>query len=87
MIRPILTGDVMDPDLIRLCVEFATDACEVSYILTRLFRENLAYCLEERKSAQPEPLDSSRPHNSVPLLLWRYHITPVLSNQANGFKP
>lgn len=76
----------MDHDLIRLCVEFATDACEVSYILV-FFCENLANCLEERESAQPKPLDHSRPNYSVPLLLWRYHTTPVPSNQANGFKP
>ena len=30
MIRPILMGNVIDSDLIRLCVEFAADACQVS---------------------------------------------------------
>lgn len=30
LIRPILMDNVTDPGLIRLCVEFAADACEVS---------------------------------------------------------
>lgn len=28
LIRPILMGNAMDPDLIQLCAEFATNACE-----------------------------------------------------------
>jgi hypothetical protein len=30
LIRPILMANVIDPDLIGLCVEFAVEACQVS---------------------------------------------------------
>ncbi|OJJ80669.1 uncharacterized protein ASPGLDRAFT_51083 [Aspergillus glaucus CBS 516.65] len=34
LIRPILMGNVIDSDLIRLCVEFAADACQSAKVLS-----------------------------------------------------
>lgn len=37
VIRPILMDSTVDPDLIRLCVEFAADACQVCRLSWTLF--------------------------------------------------
>lgn len=87
LIRPILTGDSMNPDLIGLCVNFAADACEVSYTFILIFLlllwKRFADCLPECEGPQFESPDTTGPYYSVPLFLRRDYVTAVSCNQTN----
>lgn len=55
LIRPILTGNAVDPDVIRLCVEFAAEACEVSVTYFFLWTEIILTLSQSAKAVSLNP--------------------------------
>ena len=86
LVRPILVGNTsesINPDLIRLCVDFAVDAAEVSILLSViLFR--LANPFPERKSTESEPTNTPRSFHRLSLLLLQHCSSTMLSYYADG---
>lgn len=84
VIRPILMDNAIDPDLTRLCVEFAADACQVGGISGL---SGPVLTVAECQNPQSECADPPRPDHSVPLLLLRDHTAAVPGHHAHSIGP
>jgi hypothetical protein len=75
-------ANVIDPDLIGLCVEFAVDACQVSGLsYFKAFADFSPGC----KNTKPESSHTSRScHCLSLLLLWRY-LAAMLGDKTDSF--
>ncbi|KAJ5095636.1 hypothetical protein NUU61_004992 [Penicillium alfredii] len=76
LIRPILTGNAVDPDVIRLCVEFAAEACESAKAVSlnpqtlpeRISVYHCFYCgiaLLQCLTIKPTALSPRRSHQAI----------------------